>query len=73
MSARATLGPNWSMTGHYRRDVTNGRTLKVGGGVVYQDECVYLSAEVGRRFITPERDIGEGTSFNFTIRLKHLG
>ncbi len=73
MSARATLGPNWSITGHYRRDVTNGRTLKVGGGVVYQDECVYLSAEVGRRFITPERDIGEGTSFNFTIRLKHLG
>ena len=73
MSARATLGPNWSITGHYRRDVTNGRTLKVGGGVVYQDECVYVSSEVGRRFITPERDIGEGTSFNFTIRLKHLG
>ena len=73
VSGIAALGPNWSLTGRFRRDLTNGDTLRAAGGIAYEDECIFLGVEVSRRFITPERDIGEGTSVNFTFRLKHLG
>ena len=73
ISGSAALGPNWSLTGRFRRDLTNGNTLRAGGGIAYEDECLFFGVEVSRRFITPERDIGEGTSVTFTLRLKHLG
>ncbi len=73
VSGFAALGPNWSLTGRFRRDLTNGNTLRAGGGIAYEDECLFFGVEVSRRFITPERDIGEGTSVRFTVRLRQLG
>ena len=72
-TGRLALGRNWSVSGHYRRDLTEGNTLRVGGGITYENECLFFSIKVGRRFITPDRDIGEGTSVNLKVRLKPLG
>ncbi len=72
-TGRLALGQNWSVSGHFRRDLTEGNTLRVGGGITYECECLFFSIDVERRFITPDRDIGEGTSVSLKIRLKPLG
>ena len=44
----------------------------MGGGLTYEDECLFFSIDVERNFITPERDIGEGTTVKLALRLKPL-
>ncbi len=72
VSGTAALGRYWSVNGRFRRDLTGESTLRVGGGLTYEDECLFFSIDVERNFITPERDIGEGTTVKLALRLKPL-
>ena len=71
-SVRAALGSNWALTARNRRDLTNEDTINTGVGIIYQDECIFFSTEIDRRF-TQDRDLKPETSIKFTIKLKHLG
>ncbi len=70
---RILLSDNWSVTAHNRRDLTsNGGTIRTGGGLQYQDECITLEFTVDRDN-TSDRDAQPSTSINFRIVLKNLG
>ncbi len=72
-SSRIKFNDNWSASGIYRRDLSEqGGTIAAGVGIVYEDECVFISADFRRDF-TRDRDIKPSTSINFRIGLKHLG
>ena len=72
MSARLTLGPQWSLNAFNRRDLSAGNTINMGIGLTYQDECIVFGTQLARRF-TRDRDLEPETSINFIIKLKHLG
>ncbi|MFQ5784366.1 MAG: LPS-assembly protein LptD [Alphaproteobacteria bacterium] len=72
VSALARFSDNWSLTAFHRRDLTADRTIDTGAGIVYEDECLFISVEGSRRF-TEDRDFEPETSVKFVIKLKHLG
>lgn len=72
MSARAKLDRYWSVSAFNRRDITRGRTIDMGVGVLYEDECLLFSSQITRRF-NADRDVRPETLLQFTVKLKHLG
>ena len=70
--ARAKLDRYWSVSAFNRRDITRGRTIDMGVGVLYEDECLLFSSQITRRF-NADRDVRPETLLQFTVKLKHLG
>lgn len=72
-SAQFRIKSSWSFFGNITQDLTDGRRpVAHGAGVMYRDECLEVSLAWNKNF-TVDRDIVPGSSFNFRIRLKHLG
>ncbi len=72
VSARGRIDRYWSVSAFNRRDITNDRTIDMGVGVLYEDECLLFSTQLTRRF-NEDRDVQPETLLQFTVRLKHLG
>ncbi len=72
-AVRAKIDDNWAVRVFGRRDLTgNGRTIRTGGGLYYNDECTNFEITI-ERDNTSDRDAKPTTSINFRIVLKHLG
>lgn len=71
-NVRAKLDRYWSVSAFNRRDLTKDRTIDMGVGVLYEDECLLFSSRLTRRF-NEDRDVQPETLLQFTVTLKHLG
>ena len=70
-SARFGLTRNWGLTGQWRQDVGNARTIRNGFGIQYRDNCADFALSYVRDF-TRQGDAGPNSSVLFTIKLRTL-
>lgn len=73
VSARSQINEYWAARAYGRRDLTEGgATLSTGFGLIYEDECFFLSADFRRSF-TRDREIEPSDTVLFRVVFKHLG
>jgi len=73
LSGIAKITPNWTLTAHDQIDLTDeGGTIKFGGALTYQNECIEMSLGFDRNF-TRDRDVQPSTEISFRILLRNLG
>ncbi len=65
------LDEQWSLMASGRRDMELDQTTSVYSGVTYRNECVNVSAILGREF-THDRDIESSTNFLVKLSLKNI-
>lgn len=70
----ATVKPleGWTVNADWREDLSGGGTIRYGGTLVYENECVEFSGRIERRFTDDGYAVPE-TIFLFSIKLKTLG
>lgn len=69
---RGQLSRYWSALALSRRDLADdGRQIRTGFGVRYEDECVVFEASLDRDY-TRDRDVEPSTSLNFRVILVNL-
>lgn len=73
VSLRSRLSKHWYARAFHQHNLaTNGGPVAIEGGLAYEDECMALGLDVGRRF-TSDRDFEGGLSAVITLTLKTLG
>lgn len=72
-SARVRLTEKWSIIGSSIYDITgNAQPIRNSVGLLYTDDCFAIGFN-WRRNYTQDRDFTRGSTFLFTIALRHLG
>jgi LPS-assembly protein len=72
VNGQARLAEHWSVIAFGRRDLTSGgRWLSAGGGVRYDDECVFVELGFERDF-TGDRDVEPSSKVMVRVVLKQL-
>ena len=62
----------WSLRAYGRRDLELGQAVDFGGGLFYQDECLYVGLTFKRSF-TRDRDVKPTDRVGIQIKLLNLG
>ncbi|MEM7058284.1 MAG: LPS assembly protein LptD [Pseudomonadota bacterium] len=69
---KVKIDNNWSVTAFGQRDLQFGEFVRIGGALVYENECCSVEVTVGRRF-TDQENSPASTSFGLNISLLTLG
>ena len=72
ISARYRFRPNWEVTGDWRYDLTNTRSIEGGASLTYGNECAELGLTLNRR-LTSTANVPRGTEISLRLRLSGLG
>jgi LPS-assembly protein len=68
----ATNYGHWRLSANVRRDMQLGKMVSAGGTLAYENECIILSVNAGRRFTSLNGDNGD-TTLLFQLTLKTVG
>lgn len=64
--------PNWALDMLWRYDIAEQENLRIGGSLIYGNECAEFELSVSRRF-TSSVNLEPSTSIEFGVRLAGLG